>query len=163
MRNVHLGLVLRPFFSSHYPLCLEPPRVVYNKTFLFRHFLQTFHVSAAIGKPNCLAIGKHLFAISKLLLWESGWNRGPSHWHQLAYIPSFTRRSAWVASTCTHRRKNSVQKEFATPFPKLINTSQTFKHREASSCCHTVKSSKSLVPKKTRIIKENQQRDNWSS
>ena len=67
-RDVHLGLVLRPFFSSHYHLYLEPPRVVYEKIFLFRHILQTFHVSAAIGKQNCLAIGEQLFAISKPLL-----------------------------------------------------------------------------------------------
>jgi hypothetical protein len=42
--------------------------VVYDKTFLFRHILQTFHVSAPVGKHNCLATAKHLFAISKPLL-----------------------------------------------------------------------------------------------
>jgi hypothetical protein len=67
-RDVHLQLALRPFFSSHYPLYLEPPRLVYDKTFLFSHILQTFHVSAGIGQRGRLPIVKHLFSISKPLL-----------------------------------------------------------------------------------------------
>jgi hypothetical protein len=62
-REVHLQLVLRPFLPI--TLYLEPPRVVYYKGFLFRHIIQTFHISAPVGKHNCLAIGKHLFTISK--------------------------------------------------------------------------------------------------
>jgi hypothetical protein len=65
-REVHLQSVLRPILPI--TLYLEPPRVVSDKAFLFRHNLQTFHVSAAIGKQNCLAIAKHLFTISKPLI-----------------------------------------------------------------------------------------------
>ena len=65
-REFHLQLVLRPFLPI--TLYLEPPRVVYDKTFLFRLILKTFHVSAPVGKQNCLAIAKHLFSISKPLL-----------------------------------------------------------------------------------------------
>ncbi len=55
--------MLKPFLPI--TLYLEPPRVVDDKAFLFRHILQTFYVSAAIGKLNCLAIAKHLFTTSK--------------------------------------------------------------------------------------------------
>jgi hypothetical protein len=56
-REVHLQSALRPFLPI--TLYLEPPRVVYDKAFLFRLIIKTFHVSAAIGKRNCLAIAKH--------------------------------------------------------------------------------------------------------
>ncbi len=67
-REDHLQSVLRPFLPI--TLYLESPWVVYDKAFLFRHILETFHVSAAISKRNCLSIAKHLFTIGKPLLWE---------------------------------------------------------------------------------------------
>jgi hypothetical protein len=63
------SFMLRPFLPI--TLFLEPPRVVYGKKFVFRHIIQTFHVSASVGKHNCLAIGQQPIAglsfLSKLI------------------------------------------------------------------------------------------------
>ncbi len=83
-REFHLQLVLKSFLPI--TLYIEPPQVAYEKEFLFRHILKKIHVSASVGKQNSLAVAKHLFSISKLLLWESG-SLTQNSVHSLTYPP----------------------------------------------------------------------------